>query len=124
MKISITKALAVGGLFALFAGVAGIATAQGNGTPGMHQDHMAMHHSYMTTHHGYMATHHPRRHIKRLQAAYARDIASGHRKAAERAHLKARAVRQHVRTHREMMHDGMTHHTMLHHDMMHHTMPH
>lgn len=95
MKISVTKILALGGLCTLFAGGAGAASAQGYGTPVMH--------------HG---TVHARRHIQRLKAAYAHDVANGHYGAAQRAHLQARAIRQHVRTHREMMHADRGHRDM------------
>ena len=92
MKISITKTIALGGLCALLAGAVGAASAQDYGAPGMH--------------HGAM---HPRRHIQRLKAAYARDVASGHYGAAEKAHLRARAIRQHARARRDMRHQDMHH---------------
>ena len=97
MKISITNTLALGGLCALLAGAAGAASAQGYGGPGMHHSPM-----------------HARHHIMRLKAAYAHDVAKGHYGAAERAHLQARAIRQHARAHREMMHADM--HRDMHHD--------
>ncbi len=95
MKISITNTLALGGLCALFAGAAGTASAQGYGGSGMH--------------HG---TVHARRHIQRLKAAYAHDVASGRYGAAHRAHLQARAIRQRVRTHRKLAHRDMGHRDM------------
>lgn len=46
---------------------------------------------------------HPARHaIMRQKAAYARAVAHGNYAAAERDHLRARAIRQHVRARREM----------------------
>ena len=92
MMISITKGLALCGLCALLAGAA---SAQAPDMPG-------------GFHHGPM--HHARRAILRQKADYARDVASGHYGAAERAHLRAKAIRQHVRARHEMhreMHHGM-----------------
>ena len=93
--ISITKGLALCGLCALFAGAGAAASAQAPDMPG-------------GFHHGPM--HHARRAILRQKADYARAVASGHYGAAERAHLRAKAIRQHVRARREMhhgMHDDM-----------------
>lgn len=81
---SMLKSLALCGLTVLLAGTA---SAQGDdhfGHPGMH----------------------PARHaIMRQKAAYARAVAHGNYGAAERAHLRAKAIRHHVRTRREMHHD-------------------
>ena len=107
MKISITKTLALGGLCALLAGAAGAASAQEYNASGMHHRPM-----------------HARRHIQHLKAAYARDVASGHYGAAQKAHLKARAIRMHVRAHREMMQGDMMHGDMHHQDMHHQDMHH
>ena len=76
---SIFKGLAVGGLTLL---VAGAASAQDYDHAGMHR---------------------PARHaIMRQKADYARAVAHGNYGAAERAHLRARAIRQHVRARRDM----------------------
>jgi hypothetical protein len=103
MKISITKTLVLGGLCALLAGATGAASAQ------------TYHHSMM--HHPIV--HRERRHIHRLQAAYARDVAHGRYAAAHKAHLKAKMIRHHIRTQRPMMHGTMMHRDMMHHDMTH-----
>lgn len=82
---SMMKGLALCGMAVL---VAGAASAQGDdhfGGPGMHPGM------------------HPARHaIMRQKAAYARAVAHGNYAAAERDHLRARAIRQHVRARREM----------------------
>ena len=81
MKVSLTKILALGGLCALFAGASCLAVAQ---------DAMAHGHSRHVVH---KAKHK----IKRLKAAYARNVARGNRAAAEQAHLRAKAIRHRVR---------------------------
>lgn len=84
----IMKGLALCGMTVLLAGAA---FAQGDGHfggPGMHPGM------------------HPARHaIMRQKADYARAVAHGNYSAAERAHLRARAIRQHVRARREMHQD-------------------
>ena len=92
MKICMTKIAISGGICALLAGAAGAASAQDYHADGAH--------------HGPM---HARRHIQRLKADYAHDVASGHYGAAQRAHLQARAIRQNVRAHRETAHRDMDH---------------
>ena len=87
MTISTMKGLALCGLCALLAAGGGVASAQ--------DDHPGAGH-----HH-----HHARRAILRQKAAYARAVANGHYGAAERAHLRARAIRHHVRARREMRED-------------------
>ena len=93
MTLSITKGLALCGVCTLLAGLGTAAFAQGGygggyGNGGPH-------------HHGPM--HHARQAVLRQKADYARDVASGHYGAAERAHLRAQAIRHHVRA-RRMMH--------------------
>ena len=89
MTISMTKGLALCGLCALLAGAGSAASAQGD----YHGDN----------HHG----HHARRAIMRQKADYARAVAHGNYRAAERAHLRARAIRHHVRARRDMHQDNM-----------------
>ena len=88
MMISMMKGVALCGLTVLLAGAA---SAQGDdhfGGPGMHPGM------------------HPARHaIMRQKADYARAVAHGNYGAAERAHLRAKAIRHHVRVRREMHHE-------------------
>lgn len=87
---TITKGLAFCGLCALFAGAA---SAQGDFHP-----HNSMHTG--AYHHGSMhRAHHA---IRQQKEAYAHAVAQGHYRAAEKAHLRAMAIRHHVRAHREM----------------------
>ena len=91
MTLAATKGLALCGVCALLAGLGTAASAQGgygDGGPGPY-------------HHGPM--HHARQAVQRQKADYARAVASGHYGAAERAHLRAQAIRHHVRA-RRMMH--------------------
>ncbi len=89
------KGLALCGMAVLLAGAA---SAQGN-------DHFGGMHPGM----------HPARHaIMRQKAAYARAVAHGNYAQAERDHLRAKAIRQHVRARREM-HQDM--HREMHQDM-------
>lgn len=94
MTLSITKGLALCGVCALLAGLGTAASAQGYGGDG---DHGPYHHGPM---------HHARMAVLRQKAAYAHDVATGHYGAAARAHLRAQAIRHHVRTHRMMEHDN------------------
>ncbi|MBV9849280.1 MAG: hypothetical protein JO250_06295 [Armatimonadetes bacterium] len=89
MTVWMTKGLVLGGLCALLAGAGSAAFAQGE-----------YHHDF---HHGHM--HRARRAIMRQKADYARAVANGHYGAAERAHLRARAIRHHIRARREMRRD-------------------
>lgn len=94
---TILKSVALCGVCALFAGIGGAASAQGDYGHGGYGDH-----------HGPM--HHPRQAVLRQKAIYARAVAHGHYAAAERAHLRASAIRHHVRAHRAMEQgDGMRH---------------
>lgn len=77
------KAAALGGLCALLLGATGGAIAQG------------YHHDWHHPHHAVRA----RRHLKVLHAVYAHEIKSGHPEAAMRAHMKAKAIRAHIRNH-------------------------
>ena len=88
MTVWMTKGLVLGGLCAALAGMGSSAFAQGMGD----------HHDF---HHG----HHARRAIMRQKARYARAVAHGNYAAAERAHLRARAIRHHIRARREMRED-------------------
>ncbi len=100
MTLVITKGLALCGVCALLAGLGTAASAQGGygyGGPGPYQ-----HGPY---HHGPM--HHARQAVLRQKAAYAHDVATGHYGAAERAHLRAMAIRHHIRARRMMERDGM-----------------
>ena len=90
MTLSIAKGLALCGVCALLAGLGTAASAQGYG------DHGPDHHGPM---------HHARQAVLRQKADYARAVAGGHYGAAERAHLRAQAIRHHVRT-RHMMEQG------------------
>lgn len=83
MTISMMKGLALCGLCALFAGVGSAASAQGD------------------FHHGHGHMRHARRAIMRQKMAYGRAVASGHYRAAERAHMRARAIRHHIRARRQ-----------------------
>ena len=96
MTLSITKGLALCGVCALLAGLGTAASAQGYG----YGDHGPYHHSPYQ--HGPM--HHARMAVLRQKAAYAHDVATGHYGAAERAHLRAMAIRHHIRAHRMMEH--------------------
>ena len=96
------KSLALAGLCATLAGLGSAASAQGG-----YGDHGPYHHGPM---------HHARVAVLRQKAAYAHDVATGHYGAAERAHLRAQAIRHHVRT-RRMMDQG---HMMDHGDGFHH----
>ena len=89
MTNPMTKGLALCGLCALFASVGSAASAQGD----FHQGDF---------HHGPM--HHARRAIMRQKMAYGRAVAGGHYRAAERAHMRAMAIRHHVRARRREMH--------------------
>ena len=81
---SMIKGIALCGLTVLLAGAASAQGYDHFGHPGMH----------------------PARHaIMRQKAAYARAVAHGNYGAAERAHLRAKAIRHHVRAHREMRMD-------------------
>ena len=85
---SMMKGLALCGM-AVF--VAGAASAQGDGQfggPGMHP-----------------GMHRARHAVMRQKAAYARAVAHGNYAAAERDHLRAKAIRQHIRARREMHQD-------------------
>ena len=84
MTISMTKGLALCGLCALFAGAGNAASAQS------------------AYHYGHGPMHHARPAIIRQKAAYARAVAHGNYRAAERAHLRAKAIRHHVRARRDM----------------------
>ena len=97
MTLFATKGLALCGVCALLAGLGTAASAQdyGDGGPGPHAPY----------HHGPM--HHARMAVQRQKAQYARDVAAGHYGAAERAHLRAQAIRRHVRAHRMMDQNGM-----------------
>ena len=86
MTVSMTKCLALGGLCALLATAGSVASAQGP-YPGGHM-------------------HRARHAIMRQKAAYARAVAHGNYGAAERAHLRARAIRHHVRARRAMRRDN------------------
>lgn len=90
MTVWMKKGLALCGLCAVLASAGNAATAQG------------YHHGPM--HHGPMR--HARHAILRQKAAYAHAVANGHYKAAERAHLRASAIRHHVRAHQGMKHTG------------------
>ena len=92
MTLSITQGLALCGVCTLLAGLGTAASAQGGyGDGGPY-------------HHGPM--HHARQAVQRQKADYARAVASGHYGAAERAHLRAQAIRRHVRARRAMHQDG------------------
>ncbi len=92
MTLAIAKGLTLCGVCALLAGLGTAASAQGYG----YGDHGPYHHGPM---------HHARVAVLRQKAAYAHDVATGHYGAAERAHLRAQAIRHHVRA-RRMMDQG------------------
>ncbi len=94
MTLSITKSLALAGVGLLLAGLGSAASAQGYGDG----DHGPYHHGPM---------HHARVAVLRQKAAYAHAVATGHYGAAERAHLRAQAIRHHVRVRRMMEHGRM-----------------
>ncbi len=94
MTLSAAKGLALCGLCALFTGLGTTASAQGDYGYG---DHGAYHHGPM---------HHARQAVLRQKAAYAHDVAMGHYGAAEHAHLRAQAIRHHVRARRAMEQDN------------------
>ena len=96
MTLSFTKSLALAGVGLLLAGLGSAASAQGYG----YGDHGPYHHGPM---------HHARVAVLRQKAAYAHDVATGHYGAAERAHLRAQAIRHHVRV-RRMMDQGYGYH--------------
>ncbi len=102
MTVSITKGLVLCGLCALFASAGSVASAQdGYGT---HHDGYGYHQNGDGDHHGPM--HHSRQAIMRAKMAYGRAVAHGNYQAARRAHLRARAIRHHMRARRMMMGDG------------------
>ncbi len=82
MTLAIAKGLALCGVCALLAGLGTAASAQGYG-------------------YGAYRPHHPirraHRAILRQKAAYAHDVRTGHYGAAERAHLRAAALRHRIR---------------------------
>jgi hypothetical protein len=88
MKVIAAKVLALGGLCVLFAGVSNGAIAQG-------YEHREMDHG-----HGRPMVSQAHRRLQKLHTVYAREINHGNRAAAERAHLKAKAIRARLRAHR------------------------
>jgi hypothetical protein len=88
MNFSMMKGLALCGLCTLFASVGSAASAQAD------------------FHHSRVPVHHARPAIMRQKAAYARAVAKGHYKAAQRAHLKAMAIRHHVRARHVVIRKG------------------
>ena len=90
MTLSLSKALALGGLCALVLGGGSAVSAQG-------YDHYNYHHHY-----GHGAGR-ARRHLQVLHAVYNHEIKSGHPEAAMEAHLHAKAIRAHIRARH---HDG------------------
>ena len=86
MNVSILKGVALCGLSLLLAGVGSAASAQ----------------TYRHARPSYQSRQsRERAAILRQKAAYARAVANGRYRAAERAHLRASAIRQHVRTQRQ-----------------------
>ncbi len=85
---SMIKGLALCGVSLLLAGTA---SAQDYGHPGMHRP--------------------ARQAIMHQKAVYARAVAHGNYGVAERAHLRAKAIRHHVRA-RRGMHQAMMHRDM------------
>ncbi|MCW3055337.1 MAG: hypothetical protein JWN14_4507 [Chthonomonadales bacterium] len=85
MKVFIVKALALGGLCALFAGIGNVAGAQG--VDHHHQVARVAHHK-----------------IKKMQRVYAHAVHNGNTAAARRAHARAMAIRARARAHR--LHHG------------------
>ncbi len=81
---SMIKGLALCGLTVLLAGAASAQGYDHYGHPGMHP---------------------ARRAVMHQKAAYARAVAHGNYAAAERAHLRAKAIRHHVRVRHEMHRD-------------------
>jgi hypothetical protein len=93
MKAILTKALALSGLCALFAGVGVGANAQG-------YDHYRYDHDGMSGGGHRPVVHQARQRIHRLQRVYAHSIHNGNTEAARRAHLRAQAIRARLREHR------------------------
>ena len=110
MTISMTKGLALCGLCALMAGAGTAASAQGDyQRGGYHQGDQRQgdfRHDDARGDGDHGPRHHARQAIMRQKMAYGRAVAHGNYRAAERAHLRARAIRHHVRAHREMNGDG------------------
>ncbi len=92
MKVLVARVVALGGLCALFAGIGNGAIAQG-------YEHREMDYG----HHRPMVRQ-ARQRLQKLHGVYAQEINHGNRAAAERAHLKANAIRARLRAHRRYSH--------------------
>jgi len=130
MKISISKAVTLGGLCALFAGAGSVAFAQGydhqdrsSGYGQYHQDRNNYdQYRYGGGQYGYRASdqyrhanRNERRRLDRLHATYARATEHGHYNVAERAHLHAQAIRARIRDQRRDNYQGQND-SQYHHD--------